>query len=131
MKRFYAALALAIALLPASDVSEATIRAEAGLAGIYHNGGGLGANISLVLKSDGSYESEWLGCLGVYGKAAGTWRLEANQIIFMPAQERGMLKEFFREAKAFADSGQTGLMRKHDGQFDTEELFLKERKRGE
>jgi hypothetical protein len=43
------------------------------LAGRYYEGDGLGHNLNLDLRTDGSFECSLHGCLGVRGTTAGRW----------------------------------------------------------
>ncbi|HJZ92758.1 MAG TPA: hypothetical protein VKE40_17930 [Gemmataceae bacterium] len=45
------------------------------LAGQYYEGDGLGHNLNLELRTDGSFESSLHGCLGMLGTTAGRWAL--------------------------------------------------------
>ena len=63
------------------------------LAGQYYTGDGLGYNINLTLKPEGTYEAEWRGCLGIYGTAAGRWSLIATHIVFTPSNETVRMRE--------------------------------------
>lgn len=69
-------------------------------AGRYYRGDGLGYNIVLDLENDGSYRGQWRGCLGVYGTAAGKWRVKssgkARQIVLEPTRETNMMKGHLR-----------------------------------
>jgi hypothetical protein len=64
------------------------------IVGDYYVGDGLGYNIHLHLGADASYDATWTGCLGVYGTAKGTWRLESASIAFSPNEETEMMKEY-------------------------------------
>jgi hypothetical protein len=66
------------------------------VAGSYYRGDGLGYNISLILKEDGKYTTEWHGCLGKYGEASGKWSLNDKSITFTPSKEEGMMKGYLR-----------------------------------
>jgi hypothetical protein len=50
------------------------------LAGEYYCGDGLGVNLRISLKANGSFDRSFSGCLGVYGTAAGTWSASATGI---------------------------------------------------
>lgn len=62
------------------------------ISGSYYRGDGKGYNIYLTLKPNGSYAAEWHGCLGKYGDASGTWRLDGSRIAFSPSSETDMMK---------------------------------------
>ena len=64
--------------------------------GTYYKGDGLGENISLELKDDGTYSAQWHGCLGNYGSASGTWRLSGNDVELSPNSETEMLVGYLR-----------------------------------
>jgi hypothetical protein len=61
------------------------------LAGNYYRGDGLGYNVTLVLRESGEYSSEWHGCLGKYGEAAGKWKLQGERVTFTPSTEKDMM----------------------------------------
>jgi len=62
------------------------------VAGSYYCGDGLGYNVTLALKEDGTYSAEWHGCLGKYGEASGSWKLSDKRIVLTPQQEKDMMK---------------------------------------
>ena len=64
------------------------------LVGQYYTGDGLGYNINLTLKPEGTYEAVLRGCLGIYGTEAGRWSLIATQIVFTPSNETVRMREF-------------------------------------
>ena len=51
------------------------------VAGQYFLGDGLGLNCSLLLTRDGRFKYVWTGCLGEYGRAKGTWKLEGDVVL--------------------------------------------------
>ena len=62
------------------------------LAGKWYRGDGLGYNVTLTLNRDSSYDAVWTGCLGTYGTARGTWRLNASQITLTPTEEKDTMR---------------------------------------
>jgi hypothetical protein len=64
--------------------------------GTYYKGDGLGENISLELREDGTYSAQWHGCLGSYGSASGTWRLSGNDVELTPVAETDILVGYLR-----------------------------------
>ena len=75
------------------------------LAGSYYRGDGTGYNIYLTLQPDGTYTSEWHGCVGVYGLAAGRWNIVCNQIVFAPSSETDMMKGHIRRLEVLKFKG--------------------------
>jgi len=75
-------------LRPPKDISE--------LLGAYHRGSGL-LSTSLNLRHDRSYLATWRGCLGEYGRSAGTWSLEEGRVSFEPVEESESMKGRFTE----------------------------------
>jgi hypothetical protein len=69
------------------------------VAGYYYQGDGLGTNILVELREDGTYKSTWHGCLGEYGTSQGTWGLDDGSIIFEPINETEMLVGYLRQAR--------------------------------
>jgi hypothetical protein len=67
------------------------------LAGNYYRGDGTGYNIYLNLELAGTYKAEWHGCLGIYGKAEGSWSVNGKRITLRPTSETDMLKGHLRE----------------------------------
>jgi hypothetical protein len=65
-------------------------------AGTYYRGDGLGYNIFLDLKSNGTYSSKWRGCEGLYGTAQGQWASNGKQILLKPSKETDMMKGHLR-----------------------------------
>jgi hypothetical protein len=66
------------------------------VAGSYYCGDGLGYNVTLTLKDNGTYSGEWQGCLGKYGEASGTWTLSDKRIVLTPTNEEGNMKGHLR-----------------------------------
>jgi len=48
--------------------------------GRYYLGDGLGVNLYLSLRSDGTFAFSWDGCMGTYDERAGRWRVEGGLI---------------------------------------------------
>ena len=66
------------------------------LSGAWYTGDGLGVNITIHFRPDGSYSADWFGCMGRYGRAAGSWTLTASVVELTPTLEEDMLKGFLR-----------------------------------
>jgi hypothetical protein len=66
------------------------------LAGIYYHGDGVGVNIYLSLKPDGSYLADLYGCGGFYAEARGNWGIAANTITLSPFQKEDPLRGYLR-----------------------------------
>ena len=45
----------------------------------------------LTINSDGTYVADLHGCRGLYGEAAGKWRLSASTLILSPLKETGTM----------------------------------------
>lgn len=60
------------------------------LTGTYACGDGLGFNLVVTLKPDGSYEWRHIGCLGVYGEGTGRWSLRGNEVVFTPGFDEAL-----------------------------------------
>ncbi|MFP7723645.1 hypothetical protein [Lysobacter sp. A3-1-A15] len=88
------------------------------LPGTYYSGDGLGRNITVVLRPDGSFSSNWQGCLGVYGQAEGSWRLQGDQLLFHSASEQEMLAGYLRSATTVRHGGKLGFARAQDVERD-------------
>lgn len=80
---------------PQKGVPEHPTDAKA-LAGHYYRGDGTGCNVYLTLRPGGNYTAEWHGCLGIYGEAAGDWKLSDTQIVFTPSTETDMMRSHLR-----------------------------------
>ena len=59
--------------------------------GSYYKGDGLGVNISIHLNPDGTYTSDWNGCLGNYGNSKGIWKVNSEYLLFSPSEEDGVM----------------------------------------
>jgi hypothetical protein len=100
--------------------------------GTYYSGDGLGRNVTVFLRSDGTYYSDWQGCLGVYGESDGTWSLQGDQITFSPANAKDLLAGYLTRATTIRHNGQLGFVRTQDVEHDRvpEQLvFLREQPR--
>lgn len=71
---------------------------DRGLVAEYYGGDGLGYNLSLSLRDDGSFSCKWTGCLGDYGNASGVWSRSADHVSFVSRQATGMLENYLRGA---------------------------------
>ena len=132
--RFIATIAALILVLlgcaPNQDESRRSQNAERAATGTtqdpfvgdYYQGDGLGYNLHLTLKPDGSFNCQWSGCLGDYGSTSGTCHHNADKITINATISRGM----------FADRplGNMTIV-KHDGMdrllLDTDADLLKDR----
>ena len=52
------------------------------IAGRYYRGDRLSVNQNLRLHIDGTYTCSWTGCIGTYGKTAGTGAIVNDQLVF-------------------------------------------------
>lgn len=94
-----ASLFIAVACAPAAEIEKGEPAAPPdtkAVAGSYYCGDGLGYNVTLTLKEDGSYSAEWHGCLGKYGDASGRWKLLDRRIVFTPKKETDMMKDHLK-----------------------------------
>ena len=99
--------------------SDATVRSSMSvLAGSYYSGDGLGRMVYVDLLPDGTFRSDWQGCLGVYGESAGTWQVRAERIVFTTSTETGSLAGYLREATTTRHNGKLGFARDQDVQGD-------------
>jgi hypothetical protein len=108
---------LLVALLASTSgcASDATVRSSvSALAGSYYSGDGLGRMVYVHLDPDGSFYSDWQGCLGVYGEATGHWKVQAEKIVFTPDTEAGDLAGYLREATTIIHNGKLGFARDQD-----------------
>jgi hypothetical protein len=78
--------------LPADGVPDGGLVAE------YYGGDGLGYNLVLSLREDGSFSCKWTGCLGDYGNASGVWSRSADRVSFVSRRATGMLEGYLRGA---------------------------------
>ena len=114
MKVLRALLVVLVAAI-AGCASDATVRSsESALTGSYYSGDGLGRMVYVDLHPDGTFRSDWQGCLGVYGEAAGTWQVQAEKIMFTPDSEAGSLAGYLREATTIRHNGRLGFARDQD-----------------
>ena len=87
------------------------------LAGTYYRGDGLGYNVSLDLRPDGSYDAKWRGCLGVYGTARGQWSHDGEQIVLSPKEETDMMTGHLRRLDVARHEGSVILLPSDDREF--------------
>jgi hypothetical protein len=109
------ALHLLLLMGAAGCATDATVRVPIlDMPGRYYSGDGLGRNVYVTLKSDGAFVSDWQGCLGVYGQAEGTWRLEGDQVVFEHQAASGELAGYLRRATTVRHEGTLGFARSQD-----------------
>ena len=99
----------------AACARDATVRvAVEDLQGTYYSGDGLGRMVHVSLQPDGTFVSVWEGCLGLYGRAEGVWRLEGERLTFEPASESEMLVSYLSAATTVRHEGRLGFVREQD-----------------
>ena len=129
MRNIIALVALLLASLTGC-ATDATVRSSAQeLPGTYYSGDGLGRNVTVFLRPNSTYYSDWQGCLGVYGESEGTWALQGDQITFSPAKAKDILAGYLTNATTIRHNGRLGFVRTQDVEHDrvTEQLvFLRE-----
>ncbi|WP_312769680.1 hypothetical protein [Pseudoxanthomonas mexicana] len=114
MSKIIAVVAMLFAFLTGC-ATDATVRTHVSeLSGTYYSGDGLGRLVYITLRPDGTFASDWQGCLGVYGEATGSWQLQGDQIIFNPAAERDALAGYLRRATTIRHDGRIGFARTQD-----------------
>jgi hypothetical protein len=110
--------------------TDATVHSSASeLPGTYYSGDGLGRNVTVILSPDGTYSSDWQGCLGVYGESNGTWLVQGEHIVFTPLNEKDQLAGYLTRATTIQHAGRLGFARDQDLKHDrvSEQLiFLQE-----
>ena len=97
-------------------VPEAPPDAKA-VAGSYYCGDGLGYNVTLTLKDDGTYFGEWNGCLGKYGEASGAWKVSGKSVVLTPKREEGNMKGHLRTLDVMKYKGGWIFVRADDRDF--------------
>ena len=100
-----------------SNQPRAAVAALHALAGAYYRGDGLGYNIDLDLRADGSYDAEWRGCLGVYGTASGSWSSDGVQVVLSPSNETDMMQGHLRQLDIEQHEGRSILLHSKDRGF--------------
>ena len=109
MLRIVALLAVFLAGL-VGCATDATIRTTtAEMPGTYYSGDGLGRNVTVVLRPDGTYTSDWQGCLGVYGESAGNWLVQDAFIVFHPTQATDLLAGYLTRGTTIQYAGRLGF----------------------
>ncbi len=63
------------------------------LHGEYYQGDGLGYNLHLTLKHNGTFDCQWTGCLGEYGATSGTWTHLGKRITLDVTESSGMFND--------------------------------------
>ena len=115
MRMAWIALHVLLLVGTAGCATDATARATSqDMAGRYYSGDGLGRLVYVTLKPDGEFVSDWQGCLGVYGKAVGTWRLEDDQVVFENQVASGDLAGYLSRATTIKHDGKLGFARSED-----------------
>ena len=75
-----------------AELAGAQQASAAELAGRYYRGDGTGYNVTIVLDESGGYRATWIGCLGEYGTAKGSWSVSGSLVALSPDFESGMMK---------------------------------------
>lgn len=91
------------------------------LLGDWYRGDGLGYNVTLSLKSKGRFDAVWMGCLGEYGNATGTWEIERGSVALKPTSETGQMVNHLRRVDIVSYRGKILLVPSgKDGDFFVE-----------
>jgi len=91
------------------------------LAGEWYRGDGLGYNLTLTVGEDGRYRATWNGCVGEYGRAAGTWSQRNGHVSLSPTEETEMMVNHLRELTVVTYRGKLLLVPSgRDGNFFVE-----------
>jgi hypothetical protein len=115
MKRPRIALLVVLLTGAVGCAMDATVRVPIqDMPGRYYSGDGLGRNVYVTLKPDGGFVSDWQGCLGVYGQAEETWRLEGDRVVFEHQAASGELAGYLRRATTVRHDGTVGFARSED-----------------
>jgi len=80
------------------------------LAGAWYTG-----DITITFRLDGTYEADWFGCLGRYGRASGTWTSRDSIIDLEPKHEEDMLEGYFRRLELVGTEQLYRLVEVDDG----------------
>lgn len=119
-----------LALIVSGCAMDATVRSKASeLPGTYYSGDHLGRNVTVVLEPDGTYSSEWDGCLGFYGKSIGVWQVRGESLEFSPLSAESDLAGYLTQATTIQHDGRLGFARSQDIKHDRVNerlLFLKQ-----
>jgi hypothetical protein len=99
----------AVAVPVALDVSK--------LPGRYYQGDGLGYNVYLSIRKDGTFDCTWRGCLGVYGTSKGSWSLRGNRVVLHSSEETGMMKGHLSSLDVLLHDGELILVRSDHNDF--------------
>jgi hypothetical protein len=63
------------------------------LVGEYYQGDGLGHNLHLTLKEDGTFDCQSTGCVGNYGSTSGTWSRSGKRITMNAIESSGEFED--------------------------------------
>ncbi len=109
------AIGMLVMSLLTACATDATLRTTTSqLPGTYYRGDGLGRMVIVDLRPDGTFSSDWQGCLGVYGEVEGTWTLQDDQIVFASTSEHELLVGYLRQATTIQHDGRVGFARAQD-----------------
>ena len=103
-------LAVGIPLYLSAAQAEQELRTSPLVGEVWERGDGLGYNVSLTLGKDGRYFARWMGCLGEYGRAEGTWSDLDSGIELTPSREEGMMRGHLKRLERVTLRGDTRLI---------------------
>ncbi len=130
MKYVVALLALSASLVLSGCASDATARlGSSQVPGTYYSGDGLGRVVYVRVNADGTYTGDWSGCLGTYGRSAGTWTLKGEHLRFHPKQDSGLMRGYLDQSTVLRHDGTIGFARRqdvHNERIDAQWLFLRQ-----
>lgn len=130
MRKAGTALHLLLLMGVAGCALDAAVRpALQDMPGRYYSGDGLGRLVYVTLEPNGTFTSDWQGCLGAYGQAGGTWRLEGDQLVFEHQAASGDLAGYLGRATTVRHDGKLGFARSEDvvkERIDEALVFLKQ-----
>jgi hypothetical protein len=109
-----ALLMLAVGLPMYMAVAQTENEATFPAAEVWKRGDGLGYNVSLALGENGTYVARWVGCLGEYGRAEGTWSNVDGGVELKPSREDGMMRGHLTRLERVALNGEMRLIPAED-----------------
>ena len=98
---------------------------EQTLTGGYYQGDGLGFNLDLHLRENGTFTCSWAGCLGEYGTTDGTWIRVGDRIVVTTDNAVGEFAgRSLGSMTIVQHDGETRLLRDVDAELVTEPELL-------
>ena len=84
------------------------------IVGEYYEGDRMVYNLALSMTADSKFSWTLSGCVGIFGKAEGTWKVHSGVVTFTTVKETDLLKGYLKQADVVKYQGHTLMVLERD-----------------